>query len=124
MPWESPRFSCEVLLAERSAADTSSRESRVASEVCFTEANISFAFSRVLKRPSDPDARYSARESRRSVYWDLRLFSNVIAHRLIPLINLESPFGQLYVLPYSGRGHSIAYSLISPTLFREQSGLH
>lgn len=59
----SPRFSWVVLLAERSAVETRSRESRVASDVCLTDVNISFALLSVLINPSEPDARYSARES-------------------------------------------------------------
>lgn len=53
-----------ALLVERSAAETSSRESNVASDVCFTDAKISLAFWSVLNIPSDPGAKYSALESK------------------------------------------------------------
>ena len=43
--------------------ETSSRESRVASEVCLTEVKSSLALVKVLMRPLDPEARYSERES-------------------------------------------------------------
>ncbi len=61
---ESPRLSCVVRLADRSAVDTRSRESKVASEVCLTEVNSSFALWSVCIRPFEPGARYSARESK------------------------------------------------------------
>jgi len=60
---ESPRVSWVVLLADRSAVDTRRRESKVASEVCLTDAKSSLALVSVLIRPFDPGARYSARES-------------------------------------------------------------
>lgn len=61
---ESPRFSCVVLFAERSAVDTRSRESKVASDVCFTDENSVFAFSMVVNNPFEVGAKNSARESR------------------------------------------------------------
>ena len=61
---ESPRFSCVVLFAERSAVDTRSRESKVASDVCFTDENSAFAFSMVVYNPFELGAKNSARESR------------------------------------------------------------
>ena len=59
----SPKLNCAVLLRERSAVDTRSRESSVASEVCFTVSKRSFAFSSVSFRPVEAAERYSARES-------------------------------------------------------------
>ena len=62
---ESPRLRCVVLFADSSAVDTRSRESRVASDVCFTNENRVLAFSMVLNNPVEPGAKYSARESKR-----------------------------------------------------------
>ena len=52
-----------VLFAERSAVDTRSRESKVASDVCFTDENSAFAFSMVVYNPFELGAKNSARES-------------------------------------------------------------
>ena len=53
-----------VFFADRSAVDTRSRESKVASDVCFTDENSSFAFSMVANSPFELGAKNSARESR------------------------------------------------------------
>ncbi len=124
---ESPRFSWVVLFAERSAVDTRSRESKVASEVCLTFAKMSFAFSKVSIRPLEPGARYSLRESGRDHYLSVMITTDqyeMSAYLSALSRDLESPSLSLVALLCFVQGHSIAYRPRQPAYSHALFVLH